>query len=129
MISTCLQISWADIPATRAALTTALDIGKALLGYLFALATQPDTPLAFNHWRAAPEPPHPGSPRGPLDGLVMDYMIKAHAASGIRAPTRHGTHHFDHPDDRHLLAQHGAALGRLLSPVAARATPPPDDPY
>ena len=68
MISTCLQISWADIPATRAALTTALDIGKAVLGYLFALATQPDTPLAFNYWRAAPEPPHPGSPRGPWTG-------------------------------------------------------------
>ena len=71
-----------------------LDAGQADLGYLFAHATAADSPLTFQLWRTAPGPPTPWFAPGPLDGIIMDYMMKARAASGLRAPKRHGTLHF-----------------------------------
>ena len=45
----------------------------------------------------------------------MDYMLKAVAASGLRAPSRHGTLSVDKIADRRALAAHCTAPGLLPS--------------
>ena len=116
LISDCLCLTWADSPATRQALTTMLDAGQSDLGYLFAHATAPDSPLTFRLWRTAPGPSIPWFSSGPLDGITMDYMMKARAASGLRAPKRHGTLHLTEAADYQALKQHCVKLGLLSSP-------------
>ena len=125
LISDCLYLTWADTPDTRQALTTLVDAGHSDLGYLFAYATAANSPLTFRLWRTAPGPPTPWFAHGPLDGIIMDYMMKARAASGLRAPKRHGTLHLTEAADYQALTQHCTQLGLLPSP------PPPqlEDPH
>ena len=119
IISDCLCLTWSDTATNRQALTNMLDAGQSDLGYLFAHATAADSPLTFRLWRTAPGPPTPWFSPGPLDGITMDYMMKARAASGLRAPKRHGTLQLTEAADYQALAQHCVQLGLLPSP------PPP----
>ena len=54
----------------------------------------------------------------------MDYMMKARASSGLRAPARHGTLSLQTATDLRLLADHCQALGLLPPPLGAPPAPP-----
>ena len=126
-ISECVYLGWADSDTTKQALDAALRAGTAALGPLYALATLPHSPLAFRLWRATPGPKTPWFHEGALDGIVMDYMMKTRASSGLRNPTQHGTLLLQDPSDLHLLAGHCQTLGILpLCPVGAPPTPSAD---
>ena len=58
----------------------------------------------------------------------MDYVIKARAACGLRAPARHGALQLHQAADCHTLAQH--SMGLSLLPPGDRSPPPtPEDTY
>ena len=126
LIADCIQIAWGDTEDTRAALAHYLEPGPPDLGQLFAEATRHDSPLSFRYWRMTTGPPAPWFHRGPLEGIITDYMMKARAASGNRNPATHGTLTLTDPNDQEALIAHCTALGRtarhgdatdLLGPV------------
>ena len=127
IISGCVRLGWADSATTTQALNTVLHAGNAALGPLYALATLPHSPLAFRLWRATPGPPTPWFHEGAFDGIVMDYMMKTRASSGLRGPTHHGTLSLQDPSDLHLLEGHCLALGLLPPrPLGTTAAPSAD---
>ena len=128
IISGCVRLGWADSATTRQAVDDVLHAGNAALGPLYELATLPHSPLAFRLWRATPGPPTPWFHTGALDGIVMDYMMKARASSGLRGPSQHGTLSLQDPADLQILAGHCQALG-LLPPPPLRTTPTPSAAY
>ena len=114
-IAGCLQIAWGDSDDTNAALAQYLEPGPPDLGQLFAEATRHASPFSFRYWRRTTGPPDPWFHRGPLEGIVTDYMMKARAASGSRNPEIHGTLTLTDPNDQQALIEHCVALGRTDS--------------
>ena len=117
IISGCIRLGWADSDATTQALNAVLHAGNL-----------PHSPLAFRLWRATTGPPTPWFHEGALDGIVMDYMMKMRASSGLRGPTQHGTLSLQDPSDLHLLEGHCQALG-LLPPRPLGTTAAPSAAY